>query len=511
MQLVALEERVLYSAGPIPGEVVDVDLLSQGDFQGIDSGDLGINSIELAATDTLEFLQQQIDDANALDSIEAIESLELVPSDLGDGDLLNADVSDILAGQFANDAIQFDDAAVSSDLQTTERVTAAVSVGLDLESGVSISGRILHDVDGDGDVVDGEVVVDGGNVVDDGKLGLEGVTVRLYIDGTSGTLGAGDLVNGFFTTETDHNGFYEFSDLTLGDNYFVAVSSTTLSQHFAINNLINTDLGFTESNIWGVQTYAAEGAVFDRGAGQQTTEEAGAFYGGFHADRSDGDGDFLDPANLEHLIFRESANEDQTNVDFGFSFNVVTNTLGGDSQSDDPASGRSVQGSLRQFISNANAIVGDNELRFVPITDPSSTSANGDFYEIEVSNQLGPIQDEGTVINGSVYRTDGSPVNQTPEEFVNANALPTGSSVDGVDDSLLGPSFRPSLTLSGDNVGAGLVIQASRTEVSNLAVVNFFDGIIVQNADVADVTIHDNFIGAHADGKPSVEIPKHRC
>ena len=32
MQLVALEERVLYSAGPIPAEVVDVDLLSQGDF-----------------------------------------------------------------------------------------------------------------------------------------------------------------------------------------------------------------------------------------------------------------------------------------------------------------------------------------------------------------------------------------------------------------------------------------------------------------------------------------------
>ena len=41
MQLVALEERVLYSAGPVPAEVMDADLVSQGDLQGVDASDLG--------------------------------------------------------------------------------------------------------------------------------------------------------------------------------------------------------------------------------------------------------------------------------------------------------------------------------------------------------------------------------------------------------------------------------------------------------------------------------------
>ena len=484
MQLVALEERVLYSAGPIPGEVVDVDLLSQGDFQGIDASDLGIDSIELAATDTLEFLQQQIDDANTLDSIEAIEPLELVPSDLGDGDLLSAEVPDILAGQFANEATQLDDAAVSSDLQAAERVTAAVSAGF--ESGVDISGRVLHDVDGDGDV--------------DEQLGLGGVEVRLYTDLRNELLGDRDLDNFVYTTTTNEFGEYEFTDLQEGQTYFVVVNGSTLGNQLDYNFNIDAGQFFSNNDVFGEQTYASEGALFDRGDGQEFTTTDGALFSGRTSDGSDAAQVLGDTGGFEHVIRSLNTVENQTDVDFGFSFNVVTNTRGGDLSDDDPNSARTIQGSLRQFIANANAIVGDNVMRFVPVVDPGSTSASGDFYEIEVINQLNTIRDEGTVINGSVYSTDGSPVTQADGDIVNANALPTGSSVDGVDDSLLGPNFRPSLTLSGDNVGAGLIIQASRTEVSNLAVVNFFDGIIVQNADLADVTIHDNFIGAHADG-----------
>ena len=47
-----------------------------------------------------------------------------------------------------------------------------------------------------------------------------------------------------------------------------------------------------------------------------------------------------------------------TGLHFGFSFNVVTNARGGDNTDDDPSAARTIQGSLRQFLANANAIAG---------------------------------------------------------------------------------------------------------------------------------------------------------
>ena len=66
----------------------------RGIFEGIDADALGLNSVEMDATDTLEYLQQQVEAADSLDSIEAIEPLELVPSDLAGGDPLGVEISD---------------------------------------------------------------------------------------------------------------------------------------------------------------------------------------------------------------------------------------------------------------------------------------------------------------------------------------------------------------------------------------------------------------------------------
>ncbi len=68
----------------------------------------------------------------------------------------------------------------------------------------------------------------------------------------------------------------------------------------------------------------------------------------------------------EHVARVVLVNTDVSGVDFGFSFNVVTNIRGGDNADDDGANDRTVQGSLRQFIQNANAIAGANVMRFVP-------------------------------------------------------------------------------------------------------------------------------------------------
>ena len=429
----------------------------------------------MAATDTLDFLQQQVEAADALESIESIEPMEIMPSDLFEGDALDGDTTGLLSDQVLDTAIDADEVAVASDLQSSERVTAAASAGFD--SDISISGRVLHDVNGDGSV--------------DENIGLAGVEVRLYRDLQSGVGegvldGLDNLAFGFVTETTDINGDYEFTDVGIGETFFVVVNSRDLANNIELN------AGYTADDVWGVQTYAAEGALFDRGNGQEV-HDGGAFYGGYNAEQSDLPG-------LEHIIRRSVTTEDQSNVDFGFSFNVVTNTLAGGFEDHDPDTARTVQGSLRQFIRNANAIAGDNEMRFVPVVDASYTSTTGDIWQIEVEHALPTIFDSGTSINGLTYQTDGT-LFATPESDV----VPDGSvNGVGVDDSLLGPEFFPSLALSGlpNTANAGLIGQAEFFEVSNIAIVNFSSGIVI-GEDASHAFIHDNFIGVHADGSQS--------
>ena len=487
LQLVALEERVLYSAGPIPAEVVDVDLVSQGDTQGLEANDFGVNAFEVAATGTLEYLQQQVDAANSLDSIDDIQPLEIVPSDLGDRDAFGVDATEVMSDQLIDAAVETEVAGVASDLQGSERVTAAVSAGFD--PGVSISGRVLHDVDGDGSV--------------DENLILEGVEVRLYTDLGNGTFGNRDINdNGFFTEITNDRGEYEFTDLEVGKTYFIVVDSSTLGNHFELNHLLNG--GHDAGDIWGVQTYAAEGALFDHGSGLQE-HSGGAFYGGYSTGQSDASQNPFSADGVEHIIRSFETTLDQTDVDFGFSFNVVTNTFAGGYDDHDLSSDRTVQGSLRQFINNANAIAGDNEMRFVPVVDATSPAAADDVWQINVEQALPIITDVGTSINGLAYHTDGSSITAPA-----ANVSPADSSVSGVgvDDSQLGPDFRPLLELSGEssNGGAGLIGVAANFEVSNLAIVNFDTGIVVLGEDASNASIHDNFIGVYADGSNASDL-----
>jgi hypothetical protein len=55
------------------------------------------------------------------------------------------------------------------------------------------------------------------------------------------------------------------------------------------------------------------------------------------------------------VIGRSVAGADALGVDFGFSFSAVTTARDGDDDLGDP---RTVQGSLRQFLLNANALAG---------------------------------------------------------------------------------------------------------------------------------------------------------
>ncbi len=81
---------------------------------------------------------------------------------------------------------------------------------------------------------------------------------------------------------------------------------------------------------------------------------------------------------LPKLIYL-SLSGNQTNVDFGFSYNVVTNT------------DNSGQGSLEQFIRNANALTGANETRFVPTVPANDSDGGADWWVVTPTSNLTTI------------------------------------------------------------------------------------------------------------------------
>ena len=160
------------------------------------------------------------------------------------------------------------------------------------------------------------------------------------------------------------------------------------------------------------------------------------------------------------------------NVDFGFSFNAVTNTLAGDGQDDDGAPNRTVQGSLRQFIQNANAITGANVMRFVPVPPTNAAGGGGNWWRISVTSALPSISDAATVFDGRAYsRTDGVTVRND-----NPNVLGAGGTV-GVDALALSQVQGPELEIVGVNtLMIGFDVAASDITIRRLAIYGFGDG-----------------------------------
>jgi len=373
-----------------------------------------------------------------------------------------------------------------------------------------ITGTVYEDVVGDGSVA--------------GDQGVDDVTVLLYRDDGNGVRD----VNDTFVTDatTTGGGNYVFNGplITLAD-YYVVVDSRTITP----SNGFNTSFGVDD--VWAEQTYGSAGAlsqdVLDDGSVVETVSAGGALFGGYSGTRSD---DVSSLVTAEHVSQVTVSDGLDGSADFGFSFNVVTNTLGGDSQDDDPSSdNRSVQGSLRQFIQNANAIDNsddtdvDNVLRFVARNDANSLGE--DWWTIVISEQLPEINDSHTVIDGTVYAADGSGA-------LNAGTNRFGSELTvGANDSHEFTGFaQPRLEIvadqslaDADKVLYGLTVAATADQpslsditISNISIHGFgssdADGanILITGAGptgtsdfaVDNVTIENNLIGVAPDGQP---------
>ena len=245
---------------------------------------------------------------------------------------------------------------------------------------VGIEGKVFEDADAAGDAfTSGE---------DEPKTE---VSVRLYRDADGdNALSSGDV---FITeTQTDNEGNYYLPGLE-GNTYFVVVNSKEIKPSPDNYGYTNDS---TQGAVWAEQTYEKEyvGGVFVE---QQK-------YGGNNPRVSD---NFTSSTTVTDNIYEHQARVDVDSeriqgIDFGFNFEIVVNTRDGD---DDTSNPRTVQGSLRQAIQNANAIENGQSINFkIPTSDPNYNS-NSKEYVITPSSELPSLLDDLTTIDGGTQAT----------------------------------------------------------------------------------------------------------
>lgn len=213
-----------------------------------------------------------------------------------------------------------------------------------------ISGTVYEDVNGDNDAA--------------GLTPRAGVRVRLFKDGDE---------NAIADTITDKSGGYAFHPATSG-TYWVAVEAASVTPAAGASGPVHAE-----------QTWGGAGAMCLQLDGSVARHSGdGACFGG-RSMKAD------EPAHLSgarHIARVDFADTSVADVDFGFSFNVVTSTA-------DAAT----PGTLRQFILNANAIHGPNAMHFVPVTK----APNGKWWTIRTASPLPALTDAGTTLDGTAY------------------------------------------------------------------------------------------------------------
>ena len=400
------------------------------------------------------------------------------------------------SGSFAR-LVAVGDVVTATATNLTTGSTSEFAANVTAVAARSIAGAVLHDADGDANVAEGEG-------------GFAGATVKLYLDDGDGSIGAGDAL--VTTAATGAGGSYSFSMLA-PTRYWVVVDSKTLAAP-AYNG------GFGINDVWAEETYA----VFGAATGATVTGVSGAFYGGRFLNTSDNAAALT---TAEHVIGRDLVAVNATNVDYGFSFNAVTNTRG-DGADHDLANARKSQGSLEQFILNANAIqssiANQNVMRFVPGAAPNVVTGaysddgvlndgGDDWWRITLTAALPAITDQWTVLDATAYsRFDGStPLVNTNAGVLGNPGMQVGLGADATagtgDDPTLPGVPRPELELvDGANVDWGLKVGASNVTIRYFSIRGFGDdpnteadiviGDAVAPQNYTAIVVEDNVIGS---------------
>jgi uncharacterized repeat protein (TIGR01451 family) len=285
------------------------------------------------------------------------------------------------------------------------------------------------------------------------------------------------------STVTGADGTYSFSGLGDGLYWVVADSKTVPSM---------LDPAATATDIWAEQTYGPRGGQCVT-AGNPGLSAAGTCFGGRRVDPNGANPASDDltswSSGAEHLALVDTrAGSNVSNLDFGFSFNVVTTTRGGDATDDDGATNRTVQGSLRQYVQNANAIQanggtgfdGANAMYFVPAEAANASGGGHSWWRLDVTSALPAVTDDKSTIDGTVHDA------AAPGTVLDTNTATIGAAATVGRLALPAdttPVLDPELEIRGDNVVTiGLDLQASDTTVRDLSIWRF--GVDGASADL---------------------------
>jgi parallel beta-helix repeat protein len=375
-------------------------------------------------------------------------------------------LSQILSGQASNspaiDAGSDTAANIGLDTRTT-RTDGGVDVGT-VDMGYhypngspvwSVTGTVFEDADFTGAASD----YDGGA----SDLALQNVDVELY-----------DNSNVYITsTTTTGSGNFTFTGLGNG-SYKVRARSATIGD---ADTLPAGGLNATVPATW---PYPLADMTWGNGS---------AVYGGQDPTVDDtATGDDAGPG-ATYVSFTVSG-ADITSVNFGFAYNVIVN------RADDANAGnvRSTQGSLRQFIKNANAIgiAGGTTANASQFRVSNALLDGNGVASIAAVAALPALNDSvgGTIIDGSTQTTNIGDTNLAGPE-VELNGTGAGGGVNGLNIT------------SGNNIIRGVAINrfnAHGISITGGATGNIVVGNYIGTNVLGTATLANNFMGVELNG-----------
>lgn len=291
-------------------------------------------------------------------------------------------------------------------------------------------------------------------------LAAENVTLKLYRDDGDRIASAGDLL--LATTKTDRAGMYVIPVASPGQ-YWVAVDSRTFHK-----------------GGWPEQTFGPAGSLCGHPEeGTRATMYEGSCFGG----RTPGNSDDASALTTSEHVALVSVRDSMTNIDFAFSFDAVTNTLDGEG----------IQGSLRQYFVNANAVRGLNRMRFVPV-ERAPERGNKNYgvpprwWSIALNTPLPALTDEDTLVDGTAHNflSPGTILDFHPGRFEEPVTLKSG-------DPDLSRLKRPELELVV--TGATGVVCAASCGLRSFAIHGAVTGLVIR----ADSRAEHVLVGVGAD------------
>lgn len=316
-----------------------------------------------------------------------------------------------------------------------------------------ITGKVFEDINYGGGA--------GRDLATSGGTAIPNARVELFDN-------AGNFVA--FTT-TNASGNYSFSGLVNG-TYTVRV----------VNSSVASTRGCAAGTCLPVQTYRTN-------AGSGTANPVTNYVGGQNPTIADaGNSTTTLPATAQTITTVTKGVSTVTGVDFGFNFDTIVNT------------NNTGQGSLRQFIINANALTGsDTSIFMIPngLANPgqntgyanqlATSGANIGAAVITLGSALPTITDANTILDGTTQTTN---VGNT-----NSGTVGTGGTVGTMAQTL--PRFeRPEVVISA--AATQLTASGASVTIRGLAIANGGISVSGSNSQVVDC-----LCGMNADGTVS--------